>query len=68
MVDFSVVTVCPIFRAVGSWEEVFFFSMDFTSVPELFGVCVAGSTFLLEKASLGFSNSLCILVSSFPEK
>ena len=38
------------------------------SVPELFRVSVAGSKFLLEKASLGFSNCLCITVSSFPEQ
>ena len=34
------------------------------SVPELLRLCVAGSKFLLEKSSLGFSNCLCILVSS----
>jgi hypothetical protein len=35
IVDLSVVTVFPILSAVGSCEEVFLFSMDF-SVPELF--------------------------------
>ena len=32
IVDLSVVTVFPSLRAVGSWEEVLLFSMDF-SVP-----------------------------------
>jgi hypothetical protein len=35
IVDLSVVTVFPILSAVGSWEEVLLFSMDF-SVPKLF--------------------------------
>jgi hypothetical protein len=30
IMDLSMVTVFPIFSAVGSWEEVFLFSMDFT--------------------------------------
>ena len=30
IVDLSVVTVFPSLRAVGSWEEVLLFSMDFT--------------------------------------
>ena len=30
IVDLSVVTVLPSLSAVGSWEEVFLFSMDFT--------------------------------------
>ena len=34
IVDLSVVTVCPSLSAVGSWEEVLLFSMDF-SVPKL---------------------------------
>ena len=33
IVDLSVVTVFPSFSAVGSWEEVLLFSMDFT-VPQ----------------------------------
>ena len=53
----SVVTVFPSPSAVGSWEEVFLFSVDFT-----------GCKFLFEKASLFFPNCLCILVSNFPEK
>ena len=36
-----------------SWEEVFLFSVDF-SVPELFGVCVAGCTFLKAKLAFAF--------------
>ena len=37
IVDLSVVTMFPSLRAVGSWEEVLLFSMDF-SVPEM--VCL----------------------------
>ena len=47
------VIVLPSLSAVGSWEEVFLFSMDF-SVPELFGVSATGCKFLLERASLCF--------------
>ena len=46
-------TVSPSLSAVGSWEEVLLFSMDF-SVPERFGVRATGWTFLLEKAGLCF--------------
>ena len=67
IMDLSVVTVFPSLRAVGSWEEVFLFSMDF-SVPEHFGVSATGCIFLFEKASLCFLNCLCILVPNFPEK
>ena len=54
-VDLSVGTVFPSLSAVGSWEEVLLFSMDF-SVPELFGVCATRCKFLFEKASLCFPN------------
>ena len=51
IVDLSVVTVFPTLRAVGSWEEVLLFSMDF-SVPKLFGISATGCKFLFEKTSL----------------
>ena len=41
IMDLSVVTVLPSLSAVGSWEEVLLFSMDF-SVPERFGVRATG--------------------------
>ena len=52
IVDKSVVTVFPIFSAVGSWEEVFLFSMDFIVSQNVFELVLQGSKFLLEKASL----------------
>ena len=55
IVDLSVVTVFLSLRAVGSWEEVLLFSMDF-SVPERFRISVTGCKFLFEKASLSFPN------------
>ena len=58
IVDLSVVTVFPILSAVGSWEEVFLFSMDFTVSQNFLEFALQGSKFLLEKASLGFSNCL----------
>ena len=36
IVDLSVVTVFPSFSVVGSWEEVFLFSMDFTVSQNFF--------------------------------
>ena len=65
--SFIVKTMFSSLSAVGIWEEVLLFSMDF-SVPELFGVRVAGCKFLFEKAGLSFSDCLCILVPNFPEK
>jgi hypothetical protein len=53
---------------LGSWEEVFLFSMDFTVSQNFWGVCATGCKFLFEKASLVFPNCLCILVPNFPEK
>jgi hypothetical protein len=51
--DLSVVAVLASLSAVGSWEEVLLFSMDY-SVPKLFAVRATGCEFLLEKASLCF--------------
>ena len=68
IVNLSVVTVFPILSAVGSWEEVFLFSKDITVSQNFLEFVLQETIFLLEKASLGFSNCLCVLVSSFPEK
>ena len=67
IVDISVVTVFPSVSAVGSWEEVLLFSMDF-SLPKPFGISATGCKFLFEKAIRCFPNCLCILVPDFPEK
>ena len=53
IVDLSVVTMFPILSAVGSWKGAFILH-GLYSVPELFGVCATGGTFLFEKASLCF--------------
>ena len=53
IVDLSVVTLLPSLSAVGSWEEVLLFSMDFT-VSQNF-LEQQDANFCLKKASLGFS-------------
>jgi hypothetical protein len=53
IMDLSVVTVFPSLSAVGSWEEVLLFSMDF-SVPELVGVGATGCKLLPEEAGISF--------------
>ena len=58
----------PSLSAVGSWEEVLLFSMDFIVSQNFFEVCAAGCKFMFEKASLCFPNCLCILVPKFLEK
>ena len=45
IVDLSVLTVFPILSAVGSWEEVLLFSMDYI-IPDIFGVCATGCKIL----------------------
>ena len=52
IVDLSVVTVFPIFRAVGSWEEVFLFSMDFTVSQNFFEFVLQEANFCLKKLAL----------------
>ena len=44
---FIVVTVFPIFSAVGSWEEVFLFSMDFTVSQDFFEFVLQEANFCL---------------------
>ena len=53
IMDLTVETVFPSLSAVGSWEEVLLFPMDF-SVPELFGVGATGCKLLPEEAGLSF--------------
>ena len=54
MVDLSVVTVFPIFSAVGNWEEVFLFSMDFTVSQNFFELVLQEANFCLKKLALAF--------------
>jgi hypothetical protein len=54
MVDLSVVTVFPIFSAVGSREEVFLFSMDFTVSQNFFELMLQEANFCLKKLALAF--------------
>ena len=54
MVDLSVVTVFPIFSAVGSWKEVFLFSMDFTVSQNFFELVLQEANFCLKKPALAF--------------
>ena len=54
MVDLSVVTVFPVFSAVGSWEEVFLFSMDFTVSQNFFELVLQEANFCLKKLALAF--------------
>ena len=54
MVDLSVVTVFPIFSAVGSWEEGFLFYMDFTVSQNFFELVLQEANFCLKKLALAF--------------
>ena len=47
-----VVTVFPIVSAVGSWEEVLFFSMDFTVSQNFFEFVLQDANFCLKKLAL----------------
>ena len=49
MVDLSVVTVFPIFSAVGSWEEVLLFSMDITLSQNFLEFVLQDENFCLKK-------------------
>ena len=44
-VDLSVVTVFPSLSAVGSWEEVLLFSMDFTVSPKFWELVLQDANF-----------------------
>ena len=48
IVDFSVVTVFPSLSAVGSWEEVLLFSMDFTVSQNLLELVLQDANFCVK--------------------
>ena len=54
IVDLSLVTVFPSLRAVGSWEEVLLFSMDFTVSQIFFELVLQDADFCLKKLALAF--------------
>ena len=53
-VDLSVVTVFPSLSAVGSWEEVVLFSMDFIASQNFFEFVIQDEHFCLKKLALAF--------------
>ena len=54
IVDLSVVTVFPSLIAVGSWEEVLFFSMDFTVSQDILEFVLQDANFYLKKLVFAF--------------
>ena len=60
-------TVFPSLSAVGSWEEVLLFPMDFTVSQNFSEFVLQVANFSLKNLDLAF-NYLCILVLNFPEK
>jgi hypothetical protein len=50
-VDLSVVTVFPSFSAVGIWEEVLLYSMNFTVSRNFFEFVLQDANFCLKKLS-----------------
>jgi hypothetical protein len=54
IVDLSVVTVFPSLSAVGSWEEVLLFSMDFTVSQNYLELVPQNPNFCLKKLALPF--------------
>ena len=54
IVDLSVVTVFPSLSAVGSWEEVLLFSMDFTVSSNFLELELQGANFCLKKLAFAF--------------
>ena len=63
IVDLSVVTVFPILSAVGSWEEVLLFSMDFTVSQNFFEFVLQDAHFCLKKLALAFLAAYWFLTS-----
>ena len=53
-VELSVVAVFPIFSAVGSWDEVFLFPMDFTVSHNFFEFALQEANLCLKKLALAF--------------
>ena len=54
IVDLSAVTVFPSLSAVGSWEEVLLFSMDFTVSKNVLELVLQDANFCLKKLALAF--------------
>ena len=54
IMDLSVVTVFPSLSAVGSWEEVLLFSMDFTVSQNFLELELQDANFCLKKLALAF--------------
>ena len=54
IVDFSGVTVFPSLSAVGSWEEVLLFSMDFTVSQNFLEFVLQDANFCLKKLAFAF--------------
>ena len=52
--DLSVVTVFPILSAVGSWDEVLLFSMDFTVSQNFFEFVLQDANFCLKKLAFAY--------------
>ena len=67
IVDLSVVTVVPSLSAVGNWEEVLLFSMDFTVYQNFFELVLQDANFCLKKLALAFLTA-CVFLPNFPEK
>ena len=61
IVDLSVVTVFPSLSAVGSWEEVLLFSMDFTVSHNVLELELQDANFCLKKLAFVF---LTVYISS----
>ena len=54
IMDLSMVTVSPSLSAVGSWEEVLLFSMDFTVSQNVLELELQDANFCLKKLALAF--------------
>ena len=54
IVNLSVVTVFPSLSAVGSWEDVLLFSMDFTVSKDYLELVIQDANFSLKKLALAF--------------
>ena len=63
IIDLTVVTVLPSLSAVGSWEEVLLFYMDFT-VSQNFLELATGCKFLPEESVLGLTDCVYWFLTS----
>ena len=67
IVDLSVVTVIPSLSAMGSWQEVLLFSMDFTVYQNFLELVLQDANFCFKKLAFAFLTALksCILWGLF---